>query len=578
MSSATPRHQHDAGSIRYDRIDGILDHWRLESLALGGDLSRSAHTRAWNAVLDAILTEIAAHPDSPDPYSAFVEYAVLRGRVADARLLLRTIERQLQIDPSWLHPTTYRTLLWLVESMEPARLIELGWALLDGPAPLRRAFLPSIVAELATTDDATTLSREWRQQYPNEPEAWWTAVAIALEHHDFQYARTLCSDLQLPLTARQSVLAILLLPVLPEEVRWSYLADFLDLFRQRPVPLEPVTKTIERLRATGQLDALLVAALLAYRLGIAFDARELCSLPEPTTPIARALLAGLASLLLAPDDTSAAIRSCFETLLHELREHSATARTVLRLLPTLRPHHVVEFACLLPDDHLAGRIQQMLEGPDFTLHQLDELATRLYERGRIDRAVVLLRLAARRAGQRNDRTNLVRFLRQLARLDPFDDRTLEFVISHDTRTGHYAEAVETLIAAAARANALGDTARRVMLLERAAAIAELADDRGRLAALAELLASSDPDNPDRSVYAATAAVRAGQTERAQAYLWTALRAALRQRRPLDALSIAEQLVALAPEDDAARAHLEELRALRARLQRLNANRADLQAS
>lgn len=564
--------------MNHDRTEVILDHWRLESLALGGDLSRTAYARAWNAVLDTILTEIAAHPDSAHPYIAFVEYAVLRGRMTDARLVLRTIERQLQIDPAWLHQSTYRTLLWLVDSMEPAQLIELGMELLDGPAPLRRAFLPYIVAELATTDDATTLSRAWRQRYPNEPEAWWTAVAIALEHHDLEHARALSSRPQMPQTAWQWVLAILLVPVLPEEVRWSYLADLLDLFHQRPVPLEPVMETIERLRATGQPDALLVTALLAYRLGMAFDARELCSLPEPTTPMARALLAGLATLLLAPDGTSAAIRSCLETLLHELREHSATVRMVLRLLPPLRPHHVVEFTFLLPGDHLTGRVQQMLEDQDFTLHELGELATRLYERGRIDRAVVLLRLAARRAGQRNDHTNLVRFLRQLARLDPFDDRTLEFVISHDTRTGHYAEAVETLIAAAARANALGDTARRVMLLERAAAIAELADDRGRLAALAELLASSDPDNPDRYVYAATTAVRAGQTERAQAYLWTALRAALRQRRPLDALSIAEQLVALAPDDDAARAHLEELRALRARLQRLDANRADLQAS
>ena len=100
-------------------------------------------------------------------------------------------------------------------------------------------------------------------------------------------------------------------------------------------------------------------------------------------------------------------------------------------------------------------------------------------------------------------------------------------------------------------------------------MAELADDRGRLAVIADLLATSDPDNPDRHVYAATAAVRAGQIERARTYLWTALRAALRQRRPLDALSIAEQLVALTPEDEAARAQLAELEALRHRLRQLD---------
>ncbi|MFN3336418.1 MAG: hypothetical protein ACK42I_02820, partial [Thermomicrobium sp.] len=101
--------------------------------------------------------------------------------------------------------------------------------------------------------------------------------------------------------------------------------------------------------------------------------------------------------------------------------------------------------------------------------------------------------------------------------------------------------------------------------ERAATVAELADDRPRLALIAELLAESDAGSVDRHLAAATALLRAGQEERARSQLWAAIRIALEQRRLDEALVAAEQLAALDPDDEAAVAQLNDLRALRRRL-------------
>ena len=570
MSPAAPSHQQSFGpAIRQDRTEAILDHWRLDPTILANELPRVANRQSLHVALDTLLAAVATHPETPDPYVGVIEYAVLRGRIADAKLVLRTIERQLQINASWLHPGTYRILQWLVEPLELAGLAELGTALLEAPSPLRRAFLPCILQELAATEHAATLAAQWLRQYPDEMEAWWSAVALALERNDCEQIKALSAHLQTPQTVWQWRVAFLLVPALPEPVRWSYLADLLDLVHRHRQALDRIATTLEHLRATPQPEALVAASLVAHRIGLPIDTRQLIALPEPTTPVARALLAALATVHLDPRDVSPAIRSCLRTLLDALQDRDATARTVTRLVPALQPLTVISFALLVSDTELTTRALECLERPEFTVHDLGELAARLHDQGQTDQAISLLRHAARRARERHDRAQLVRLLRQLARLDPFDDRTLDFVVAHDTRSGRYAEALDTLLAAAHRANALGHQERLVTLLERAAGLAELADDRGRLAVIADLLATSDPDNPDRHVYAATAAVRAGQIERARTYLWTALRAALRQRRPLDALSIAEQLVALAPEDEAARAQFAELEALRHRLRQLD---------
>ncbi|MBO9351545.1 MAG: hypothetical protein J7449_08705 [Thermomicrobium sp.] len=90
----------------------------------------------------------------------------------------------------------------------------------------------------------------------------------------------------------------------------------------------------------------------------------------------------------------------------------------------------------------------------------------------------------------------------------------------------------------------------------------MSDDRPRLALAAELLATTDEGSAERHVAAATALLRAGHLDRARAQLWTALRRFLQERRLDDALATAEQLVALDPADDAARAQLHELQILR----------------
>jgi len=557
------------------RAAAIVDHWRLEFAAAPDDLAGAAERQAWDTVLDALLVDLATHPQTLRPHFALAAYGLLRGRRHEARLLLRTLERRLLVEPDWAPAIAFPALAWLLEPADLDRSLAFGEMLLDAPASFRRAFLPHVLRTSATSDRAKTLARAWLARAPEEPEAWWSALAVALARGDQQWIAALVQRTEEPRTTWQWYLAFRIVPALPESSRWSYLENLFALLRRHPLSADTAARIVEELRKTARTtqrpEEVLIASLLATHLSQEpGDVHLLDTLPEPDSPIASSLLARLAVRSLQPRSLSPTVRHALAELVTRLGTHEPSEATAERLLPIPDALTIVEFALQSDEEELVAPALEALERLDVPPQQLRDLARRLHENGFTSRAVAVLRIAARRAHERHDRASLLASLRLLVQLDPTDERALDIVVTADTRGGNHARALETLRQAAERAGEYGDSARRIALLERAASLAELVDDRPQLALIAELLASSDPDNPDRHIYAATAALRAGQSERARAHLWTAIRSALQQRRLQDALTAAEQLVGLAPHDEAARAQLVELRALHDRVRRQGA--------
>lgn len=553
------------------RTTAIIEHWRLDDGSSSRALARAAEAQQWGVVVDSLLAEVATHPESPQPYFALIEYALLRGNRGGASLLFRTMERRTILAPDWTTPVEYSTLEWLLGHLDRERLGEYSGGLLVGPAPLRRAFLPSVLEELPPAQ-ALALSDAWLERFPDEPEAWWAALALATVHGDARRLERLTRlEPRFPRTAWQWHLAFRTAPSLPEPLRWSYVAELLDQVRKgtrsSDVAASIVADLVGAYREQGEPVLLLLASLVSSALGQSLEeAREIQRMPEPVSSFARALTAALAVLFLRPNELTPWLRRALSDLLASFRTGEEPARTIVRLIPALDVPSVVEFALLCDDDEMATRARELIQERHRILEELIDLAQRVARNGKPEQSIFVLRLVARRARERNDRPSLLRALRLLAELDPSDERTLEFVVTTDIRSGQHGRALATLLTAADRAATLGTRARQLALLERAATLAELLDDRDRLAAIADALAANDPENPDRHIFAATAALRAGRPERAKAYLWTAIRTALRQRRLTDALSAAEQLAALDPTDEAAAVQLAELRVLLERRQ------------
>jgi len=322
---------------------------------------------------------------------------------------------------------------------------------------------------------------------------------------------------------------------------------------------------VERIVAHLEHDdprAQLIAALLNRYVGVhAIDPPLLVLFPSGSR-IARALAAGLL-IPGRPDRTDpAAFSEALSDLMSLLTESDEQASLVRTLLPELNPMAIAEYALCAEISSWHRQALRLLESCGATAAELSALATRLDLAGFHVSAGSVLRLAAKFAHQQGDRTTLLSVLHRLIRVDPGEDAAIDFVINTETRAGRTSRAIDTLIAAATRAHDRGAIAQSVALLERAQTLAEMSDDRPRLALAAELLATTDEGSAERHVAAATALLRAGHLDRARAQLWTALRRFLQERRLDDALATAEQLVALDPADDAARAQLHELQILR----------------
>ncbi len=549
----------------------VLGFWKLGSTPLWRDLARAAEHGQWAMLLDTLLSQVATHPDDPQLYVALTHYTLLQGRVAEAKLLLRAAGRRRQLHPDWLSPVEYGALSWLVEHGDTTASLSLCEMLIEGPGPVRRAFLPSVLYAHRNDERARSIAREWFKHCPDEPEAWWTAVAFALHDDEDVDLDELLEYRHAPLSEWQWRLAFRLACTLPEKTRWSYLAELLDRL-ESSLPRRSLRQLLAELCACckeeAHADRCLTPLLVATRLGLQPEACTVALPAQPAwSPTALALLAGLAVQFGIGSAHAAAVERGLALLLDAWGANDDLARTVMRLLPTLDIAAIVRFALEHGEEPVAQKALALIERRGFPPQWLIETAQRLDESQHTQRAVRLLRLAARQARERNDRVALIQFLQVLAAIDPSDEQTFEFVVTHYLRAGAYQNALDLIVDAAHRLTDRRDRQRALALLERAATLAELADDPTRLALIADLLATSEPDDPDRSVFAATAALRAGQIERARTHLWMAIHSALRHRRLDEALSAAEQLVGLSPGDEAARKQLQELQRLRERLGR-----------
>ncbi len=550
----------------------VLDFWKLGGTPLWRDLACAAEHSQWATLLDTLLSHIATHPDDPQLYVALTHYSILQGHLAEAKLLLRAAERRRQLHPDWLSPKEYGALRWLLERSDTTESLRLAELLIEGPEPVRRAFLPPVLYAYRDDERPRSIVLEWLRRCRDEPEAWWTAVAFALERAVDVDLDELLAHRRAPMTLWQWRLAFRLACTLPEKTRWPYLAELLDQLHESPLPKGSLRQLLAELCAcsheTSSPDHCLIPCLVATRLGLQ---AETCTVALPAQPdwppTALALLAGLAAQFGVGSSHAAAVARGLALLLDASRTNDDLARTVVRLLPTLDISAIVRFALEHAEEPVAEKALALVERRGFPPQWLIETAQRLDESKHTQQAIRLLRLAARQARERNDRVALIQFLEVLAAIDPSDEQAFEFVVTHYLRAGAYQNALDLLVGAAHRLSDRGDRQRAVALLERAATLAELADDPTRLALIADLLATSEPDDPDRAVFAATAALRAGQVERARTHLWMAIHSALRHRRLAEALSAAEQLVGLAPHDEAARKQLQELRTLRERLAR-----------
>lgn len=556
----------------------ILRHWELDrSLFLALAEIHSLGIRgARGTVLDALLEAVATLRDFPSLYVTLVEFSILEERNADARLLWRTIERRIATDPSWTSKTESSLLAWLIAPDQAPALDELGKELLAGPAPLRRAFLPLILQKLRALGHSVTshyLVVHWLAEYPSEPDAWWSGIAHALETHDHALLAQLLAAQSLPRepeTTWQWTIAFQLAFRAPEPHCWTIINQVIDHVRKGGFSAQELRSFLEEALCEYNVlrhpKALLISLLFSGMLGeTPSRTRELLSLSTLESPVERGLAAALVVQWLEPAELSPALIAMLEELLEGIQAGQEFARFVQKLETGVRPLTICEYALRVGNPVLTERALAVLVDLEPALSEFLSLASRLDIAGSTEAAIEVLRVAARQCRHRLDRVGLLRALRALVQLDPRERAALEFVVSADTRSGRFAQAIDTLLATANRAAQTGDPSLERELLERAATVAELADDRPRLALIAELLAESDAGSVDRHLAAATALLRAGQGERARAQLWAAIRIALEQRRLDEALVAAEQLAALDPNDEAAAALLNDLRALRRRI-------------
>ncbi|MCS7246001.1 MAG: hypothetical protein NZ696_00070 [Thermomicrobium sp.] len=555
----------------------ILRYWELEHLSLPtlDRLPLWARRGAWGCVLDGLLEAIATTPDFPAPYLALALFNLLQDRPQQARLLWRSIQRRNALEPNWSGPTESSALSWLLDP-DLDSLPDLGQRLLAGLAPVRRAFLPLVVHRLAENGAravARELAAEWFARFPLEPESWWCLATLALETPDEGLLHHLLTapppSSELP-TPWQRATALKLAAAAPEPLCWSMLHAVLEPLRRNAIEPSEV-RHLKSLAATEYLHkpsprTLLLALLVGDdSVDLAPLAQHLLSVPTPHSPVERHLVALLAVRWIPPTSVTPEIETLLLELFASIAAAEKSTEVARALLPTIEPLSIVEYALCVSSERLSQRALSLLHALQPTLPELLELAHRLDLVGHTRAAIQVARLAAQLCRLRNDRPGLLRTLRALVQLDPHDREALEFLVTTDTRAGQPTRAIDTLLATAQRAASRGDRAAERMLLERAAALAELADDRTRLALVAEMLAETDPTNPARHIAAATALLRAGQPDRARHQLWTAIQTALQARRLDEALVAAEQLAALDPADAAARAQLEDLRALHRRL-------------
>ncbi len=556
----------------------ILRHWELDRslVPVLTEIHRLGLHGARGTLLEALLEAVATLRDSPALYVTLVEFSILEKQNTDARLLWRTIERRRATDPSWMSTTESSLLAWLIAPDQTPSLGELGNLLLDGPAPLRRAFLPVILQQSRTTGDLATsyaLITRWLTEHPSEPDAWWSGVAHALETHDEALLAQLLTAQPLPNkpeTTWQWTTALHLAIRAPEPHCWTILNQVLDLAREGNPPSRELRLFLEETLSKYDVflypRSLLVSFLFASLLGEALvRAKDLLSLSTLKSPVERGLAATLAVQWLEPAELSSALAAMLAELLEGIQTGQEFARIVQKLVTEVRPLTLCEYALRVGTPALTQRALIVLVDLKPSLSEFLSLASRLDLAGSSEAAVEVLRVAARQCRQRHDRVGLLRTLRALVQIHPHDRAALEFVITAETRSGRITQALDTLLTAAHRAAQIADRVLQRELLEQAATLAELVDDRPRLALIAELLAECDSGSVDRHLTAATALLRAGQGDRARAQLWAAIRNALEQRRLDEALVAAEQLAALDPHDEAAAAQLNDLRALRRRL-------------
>jgi tetratricopeptide (TPR) repeat protein len=549
----------------------IHRHLELETptLPLLTEACKAAGRHAWGVAIDALLEAVAVAPDHAEVAARAIEIALLRGDRRGARLLLRLLQRRSQLDPAWISPTEAILLDWLVSHEGRHSLEELARQLLAGPAALRKAYLPIVLRFLSQQgkrETAATLLAAWMETYRSDEEAWWLLLEEALENRATDPITQLgpIETWPQPYTCWQWILLARMATIAPEPTCWILLQKIVRALSSFPHPSARQV-FVERIVAHLEHDdprAQLIAALLSRYVGVHAIDPPLHVLFPSGSRIARALAAGLL-IPGRPDRTDpAAFSEGLSDLMSLLTESDEQASLVRTLLPELNPMAIAEYALCSEIPSWHRQALRLLESCGATAAELSALATRLDLAGFHVSAGSVLRLAAKFAHQQGDRTTLLSVLHQLIRVDPGEDAAIDFVINTETRAGRTSRAIDTLIAAATRAHDRGAIARSVALLERAQTLAEMSDDRPRLALAAELLATTDEGSAERHVAAATALLRAGHLDRARAQLWTALRRFLQERRLDDALATAEQLVALDPADDAARAQLHELQILR----------------
>jgi len=549
----------------------IQRHLELETptLPLLAEACKAVGTHAWGVAIDALLQAVAAAPDHAEVAARAIEIALLRGDRHSAQLLLRLLQRRSQLDPAWLSPTEATLLEWLVSPEGRPSLEELARQLLAGPAALRKAYLPIVLHLLrqqGKRETAATLRAAWMEMYRSDEEAWWVLFEEALENRETDLITQLgpIETWPQPSTNWQWILLVRMATIVPEPTCWVLLQKIVGALSSLP-DSSARQLLIDRILAQLKHEdsrTYLVATLLSRHAGIQVIDPPLHDLLRSGSRIARALAAGLL-IPGRPDRTDpAAFSEALSDLMSLLAESDEQASLVRTLLPECTPLAIAEYALCSEISSWHRQALRFLVSCGATVAELSALATRLDIAGFHVSAGSVLRLAAKFAHQQGDRTTLLSVLHQLIQVDPREDAAIDFVINTEIRAGRTSRAIDTLIAAASRARDRGAIARSIALLERAQALAEMADDRPRLALAAELLAATDEGSAERHIAAATALLRAGHLERARAQLWTALRRFLQERRLDDALATAEQLVALDPADEAAHAQLRELQILR----------------
>ncbi len=543
-----------------------LDTPNLPQLA---EACNAAGRRAWGIAIDALLEAVAVAPDHAEVAARAIEIALLRGDRHGAQLLLRLLQRRAQLDPAWLSPAEVVLLEWLVGPEGRDSLEELARQLLAGPAATRKAYLPIVLRQLreqGKPDTAAALRAVWTQTDRSDEDAWWFVFEETLENHATDPITQLgpVETWPQPYTGWQWILLARMATIAPEPTCWVLLQKIVGALSSFSDPWEQqllVHRIVAQLKHEDP-RAQLIAALLNRYVGVDVFDPPLHDLIRSGSRIARVLAAGL--LIAGRSDRAdpAAFSEALTDLMSLLAESDEQASLVRALLPELTPLAIAEYALCSEIPSWHRQALRLLESCGATVAELSALATRLDLAGFHVSAGSVLRLAAKFAHQQRDRAALLSVLHQLIRVDPCEHAAIDFVINAETRAGHTSRAIDTLIAAATRAHDRGAIARSIALLERAQALAELADDRPRLALTAELLAATNEASAERHIAAATALLRAGHLDRARAQLWAALRRFLQERRLDDALATAEQLVALDPADDAAHAQLHELQLLR----------------